>query len=73
MIKFSDAIDKIINEYPQALKAALRDAVNAHIQSTLEKMNVVTREEFDIQTRVLQRTRERIEALEKSLTEKNDR
>lgn len=70
MIELSDAIDKIINEYPQALKTALHDAINAHIQSTLEKMNVVTREEFDIQTRVLQRTRERIEALEKSFAEK---
>ncbi|RYY02680.1 MAG: accessory factor UbiK family protein [Gammaproteobacteria bacterium] len=34
------------------------------LQSTLSKLNLVTREEFDAQSAVLQRTREKLEALE---------
>lgn len=39
------------------------------LESGLQKMNLVTREEFDIQTAVLLRTREKLEALEKRLAE----
>jgi len=34
------------------------------LQSALSRLDVVSREEFDAQTAVLQRTRERLEALE---------
>jgi len=34
------------------------------LQSALSKLNLVTREEFDAQTAVLQRTRQKLEALE---------
>ncbi len=34
------------------------------LQSTLAKLNLVTREEFDAQAAVLQRTRQKLEALE---------
>ena len=37
------------------------------LQSSLAKMNLVTREEFDVQSAVLQRTREKLEQLEKQL------
>jgi len=37
------------------------------LQSTLTKMNLVTREEFDVQSAVLQRTREKLEELEKQV------
>ena len=37
------------------------------LQSTLTRLDVVSREEFDAQTAVLQRTRERLEALEKQI------
>jgi len=36
-------------------------------QSALAKLDVVSREEFDAQSRVLQRTRERVELLEAEL------
>ena len=49
----------------------LQEDVEANMRGLLEgglqKMNLVTREEFDIQTAVLQRTREKLEALEKRL------
>jgi len=37
------------------------------LDSGLRKMNVVTREEFDIQTAVLERTRSRLEKLEEKV------
>ncbi len=43
--------------------------VKSLLQSTLTKMNLVTREEFDVQSAVLQRTREKLEALEEQVAQ----
>lgn len=43
--------------------------VKQMVQSTLVRMDLVTREEFDAQTKVLQHTRERLEALERKVSE----
>jgi BMFP domain-containing protein YqiC len=40
------------------------------LQAALRKMDLVTREEFDAQAAVLQRTRQRLEALEQQLAER---
>lgn len=37
------------------------------IQSSFQKLDLVSREEFDVQVQVLRRTREKLEALEKKL------
>ncbi len=47
--------------------------VRSLLQSTLNKMNLVTREEFDVQSAVLQRTREKLEQLEKQVTKLQDK
>ena len=41
--------------------------VRSLLQTSLTKMNLVTREEFDVQSAVLQRTREKLEQLEKQI------
>jgi len=41
--------------------------VRTLLQTSLTKMNLVTREEFDVQSAVLQRTREKLEQLEKQV------
>ena len=41
--------------------------VRSLLQASLAKMNLVTREEFDVQSAVLQRTREKLEQLEKQI------
>ena len=43
------------------------------LKSTLNKLNLVTREEFDVQTRVLAKTREKLEALKKQVEELENR
>ncbi len=47
----------------------LQDYLQQALSSALKKMDVVTRHEFDIQTAVLQRTREKLEKIEKQLEE----
>lgn len=41
---------------------------NQSIKKILSKLDLVTREEFDVQEAVLARTREKLEALEKKVT-----
>ena len=43
--------------------------IRALLQSTFTKMELVSREEFDVQTEVLKRTRQKLEELEKKLSE----
>lgn len=52
--------------------AALSEEMRQHMRSaalaTFQKLELVTREEFDAQQAVLQRTREKLEALEKEVS-----
>ena len=57
----------------QALKQDVERNFNAVLRSRLEKLDLVTRDEFDAQARVLARTREKLEALEKSVAELEQR
>jgi BMFP domain-containing protein YqiC len=50
-----------------ALKADLEQNFKSVLQAGLAKLDLVTRQEFDIQAAVLQRSRERLEALEKRI------
>ncbi len=45
----------------------LENNVRSLLQTALVKMNLVTREEFDVQSAVLQRTRAKLEQLEKKI------
>ena len=47
----------------------LEKNIHALLQSAFTKLALVSREEFDVQTEVLRRTREKLEVLEKKLTE----
>jgi BMFP domain-containing protein YqiC len=57
---------------PQGLIAMRRDLeenFKAVLQSGLTRLDLVTRQEFDVQAGVLRRTREKLEALEARLAE----
>ena len=61
--KFNDAL-------PPALKnvqSELEKNFKSTLTSTFHKMDLVTREEFDVQLKVLERTREKVESLQKQL------
>jgi len=47
----------------------LEKNLRALLQAAFAKLDLVTREEFDVQTQVLQRTREQLSLLEQKLTD----
>jgi BMFP domain-containing protein YqiC len=53
----------------RALQADMEKNFRALLEAGLAKMNLVTREEFDVQQRVLERSREKLTALEAKLAE----
>ncbi len=63
--KFSDLVPEPLRHAQEDLEKNMRGV----LESGLHKMNLVTREEFDIQSAVLLRTREKLEALEARLAE----
>lgn len=69
-------IDRIMAELSQRLPAGLgqlRGEVEANARAVLReavsRLDLINREEFDIQQQVLLRTREKLEALEKDVKE----
>ena len=69
-------IDDLARQISGSLPAGLREMqqdveknVHSLLQATLGKLDLVTREEFDVQRRVLERTREKLEQLEQTLAE----
>lgn len=62
-------ITKILPEDLDILKDDLEKNVRATLNATFSKMELVTREEFDIQASLLSRTRAKLEALQKKLSE----
>lgn len=50
-----------------ALRRDLEDNFKAVLQAGLSKLDLVSRQEFDVQAGVLRRTREKLEALEARL------
>ena len=69
-------IDDIARKLADAVPSGLREAqadleknFHATLQTTFSKLNLVTREEFDVQAAVLSRTRTKLEAMQKQLAE----
>lgn len=58
--KVAESIPLPLNEF----KADIEKNLRATMQSTFTRLNLVTREEFDVQTKVLARAREQLDALE---------
>ena len=58
---------RLMDNLPPALRATQRDLESnfrAVLRASLGKLDLVTRDEFDTQSKVLERTRARLEALE---------
>lgn len=64
----SDPLSNMIGRLlPPETGDELRRNIDATIQSYLEKMNLATREQLEIQEKILRRTRERVAVLEERL------
>ena len=62
-------ISKVLPEDIDLLKEDIEKNVRATLNTEFTKMELVTSEEFDIQASLLSRTREKLEALQKKLSE----
>ena len=62
-------ITKILPEDINILKDDLEKNLRATLNATFSKMELVTREEFDIQASLLSKTRAKLEELQKKLSE----
>lgn len=72
----NDSIDQLARRLAESLPDSIRSLgddleknFRSVLQSGLSKLDLVTREEFEVQEAVLQRTREMLEAMEGRLAE----
>ena len=65
--KFEDLSNKIKEIVSSSPLADMDKNIHALIKGALTKMELVTREEFDVQTEVLRHAREQLVSLEKKL------
>ena len=63
--RLSDLVPPGLRESGEELQASFRGA----LQAGLGKLDLVTREEFDVQRAVLLRTREQVETLQRTVSE----
>ena len=61
--KLTDAVPTSVRELQQDLEKNF----HATLQSTFNKLDLVTREEFEVQTAVLARTRAKVDDLQKQI------
>ena len=63
-----DQIQNLSNKIKKLIKDSpindIEDNINALLKSTFTKMDLINREEYDVQTEVLKKTRAKVEALE---------
>lgn len=62
--EMSAKLFSILPEQIRQAEATLKQGFKDILTQALSQLDVVTREEFDVQTKVLARTREKVEALQ---------
>ena len=62
-------LEELQSQFSQTDQLIPKRELHLMLQSALARLDLVTREEFDAQTEVLQRTRQKLEALEQALAE----
>jgi hypothetical protein len=71
-LSISELAQRLLASLPAAVRGAQADLeknFRVVLHDSLGKMDLVTRDEFDVQTKVLERTRARLGALEARLAE----
>ncbi|MCY4362467.1 MAG: accessory factor UbiK family protein [Gammaproteobacteria bacterium] len=70
--EFEDFVQQFLRLLPADLSRSRADfekVVRASLNATFSRMNLVTREEFDVQAQLLGNTRAALDELEKKITE----
>jgi len=67
--ELTQRISALLPDGIRGVQADIENNIHSLLQDTFSKLNLVTREEFDIQSALLQRTREKLDKLETQITE----
>ena len=67
--ELTDKLSSLIPPDVKIIKKDLEKSIHAILQSTFQKLDLVSREEFDVQAAVLAKTRQKLEALEQKIQE----
>jgi hypothetical protein len=66
-LRIDEIVRRLLAKVPQAARDVQQDLeenFRAVLRASLGRLDLATRDEFDVQTKVLERTRSRLEALE---------
>jgi len=67
--ELADKLSAVMPESLKTLKSDVKNNIKTTLESSLRQMNLVSREEFDVQAALLARTLEQLKALEKQVEE----
>ena len=67
--QFLHQLNTVITPGAEMLGSEIQQKIRTAAQATFDKLDLVTRDEFDAQRAVLGRTREKLELVEKQLAE----
>lgn len=67
--ELANRLSGMVPEAAKTLQGDLEKNMRAALQGTLKKMDLVTREEFDVQSALLQRSQARLKELEAQIKE----
>ena len=65
----ADKISSVIPDSFKTLETDLKDNAKSVLEASLRQMNLVSREEFDVQSALLARTLEQLKQLEQQVSE----
>lgn len=70
-LRFGKVVQQVLDQLPadaDIVRQDIKKCLSATLQSTLSKLEIVSREDFDIQSQLLSRTRTLVEELEKKVS-----
>ena len=70
--RLDELVRRVVDVLPEGvgtLEREVRSTLRSVLGATLERMDLVSREEFDVQQAVLERTRDKLESLERTVAE----
>jgi len=70
---FDQIFESLRQSLPTGLSGDVEKNIRAALSSSLTRLDLVAREEFEVQSQVLARTRARLEALERQVAELESR
>ncbi len=65
----ANKISKALPPVPTGMKNEVEQSIRNILHNAFDKLDLVTREDFEVQSAVLQKTRIKLESLEKKLAE----